>query len=379
MKILIATVFFASNLILCQTINNNISIEDFDNSAKHWYFINDIDKIIYPQLEQKQYSVDQIENIADNILLFQKENGGWAKNYDMLAVLTEDQRDTVKRFKQQTNTCFDNGTTWGQLKYLAFTYNLLNKNDYKIGYIKGIKYILAAQYDNGGFPQFFPDTSGYAKHITFNDGAMIGVMNILKKIVERDSIYNIIGDSLYLKVNSAYNRGVNCIIKAQIINHGKITAWCQQHHYKNLLPVQARSYEIPAISNSESAEIVEFLMSIENPDEKIKKSVESAILWFKESKLEGFQVETIKAEKIKYQYSTIDTDRILVKNENAPSIWARYYDLETYKPVFCNRDGHIVYTFEEIERERRVGYKWFVYDPKNALEKYEIWKKKLIR
>lgn len=209
----------------------------------------------------------------------------------MLAVLTEDQRDTVKRFKHQKNTCFDNGTTWGQLKYLAFAYNLLHKNDYKIGYIKGIKYILAAQYDNGGFPQFFPNTSGYAKHITFNDGAMIGIMNILKKIVERDSIYNIVEDSLYLKILSAYNLGVNCILNTQIKTNSRITAWCQQHHYKTLIPVQARSYEIPAISNSESAEIVEFLMSIENPDEKIKKSVESAILWFKESKLDGFQVD----------------------------------------------------------------------------------------
>ncbi len=291
MKQIFAVLFITANLLICQTSNHKISVEDFDNSAKHWYFINDTDKIIYPKLEQKQYTVDQIEKIADNILLFQKENGGWAKNYDMLAELTDDQIDTVKQFKQQTNTCFDNSTTWGQLKYLAFAFNLLNKNDYKIGYIKGIKYILAAQYDNGGFPQFFPDTSGYAKHITFNDGAMIGVMNILKKIVEKDSIYNIVEDSLYLKILSAYNLGVNCILNTQIKTNGRITAWCQQHHYKTLIPVQARSYEIPAISNSESAEIVEFLMSIENPDEKIKKSVESAILWFKESKLDGFQVD----------------------------------------------------------------------------------------
>ncbi len=378
MKKLFTIIFITSNLIFCQSINHNISIEDFDNSAKHWYYIYDNDKIIYPQLGQKQYSENQIEKIADNILLFQKENGGWAKNYDMLAVLTDKQVDSVKLSKNQTNTCFDNGTTWGQLKYLVFAYNLLKKEEYKIGYIKGIKFILSAQYNNGGFPQYFPDTTDYSKHITFNDGAMIGIMKILKRIVEKDPIYNIVGDSLYLQVLSAYNKGVDCIIKTQITNNGKITAWCQQHHYITLLPVQARTYEIPAICNSESAEIVEFLISIDNPDEQIIKSIKNAVNWFKESKLKGFYVETIKAEKVKYQYSTIDTDRILVKDKNAPSIWARYYDLKTYKPVFCNRDGHVVNTFEEIERERRVGYKWYVYDPKNVLEKYEIWKNNLI-
>jgi PelA/Pel-15E family pectate lyase len=378
MKYLLIIFFVATNLI-CQNNTNRIFVEDFDNSARHWYYINDSDKIIYPQKGQKRYSETEIEKIADNILLFQKENGGWAKNYDMLAVLTDKQKDTVILNKNKTNTCFDNGTTWGQLKYLATAYNILKKNEYKNGFIKGVKFILNAQYDNGGFPQFYPDTTGYAKHITFNDGAMIGVMRILKKINDKDSIYNIVGDSLYNKVQIAYKKGIDCILKTQINNNGKITAWCQQHHYKTLMPVKARSYEIPSICNMESAEIVEFLMSIDNPTEQIKQAIENTIKWFNESKLEGFYVKTIKAERTKYRYSTIDTDRIIVKDKNAPPIWARFYDLETYSPVFCNRDGHVVNTFEEIERERRVGYKWFVYEPEEAIKKYKIWKNNLTK
>ena len=33
-----------------------------------------------------------MKEIADNILLYQQPNGGWPKNYDMLAILTEDQK-----------------------------------------------------------------------------------------------------------------------------------------------------------------------------------------------------------------------------------------------------------------------------------------------
>ena len=35
--------------------------------------------------------------------------------------------------------------------------------------IKGVDYLLAAQYRNGGWPQFFPLRTDYSRYITFND------------------------------------------------------------------------------------------------------------------------------------------------------------------------------------------------------------------
>jgi hypothetical protein len=155
-----------------------ISSADFYDSAHHWYDIHDEERIIEPLPQQKKYKEDEIRAIADNILLFQKNNGGWPKNYDMQAVLTEEQKLAVLNAKTETNTTFDNGATHSQIIYLAKVYSATGEEKYKEGCIKGIEFILKAQYPNGGFPQFYPDTSGYRKYITFNDGAMIGVMNV---------------------------------------------------------------------------------------------------------------------------------------------------------------------------------------------------------
>ncbi len=374
-KSLIIVLLLCSGIIYSQKTNNYkpIDVMDFDNSAKHWYYIYE-EKIINPSTEKPQYKSDDIINIADNILLFQKENGGWAKNYDMLAILTEDQKDTVLQHKSDTDACFDNGTTWGQLNYLAKVYQQSKIEKYKIAYIKGIEYLLNAQYPNGGFPQYYPDTTGYAKHITYNDGAMIGVMKILKAIVDGDSVYCIVSEQLLEKVKKAYNAGVECILKTQISNNGKMTAWCQQYDENTLLPINARTFEPAAICNEESAEIVEFLMSIENPSEQIINAIDNAVNWFEESKIEGIRVQTIQADTVRYKYSTMTTDRIIEKDVNAPTIWARYYDLNTLKPIFCNRDGHIVNSFEEVDRERRAGYGWYTYSPTEVLEKYKNWK-----
>lgn len=46
----------------------------------------------------------------------------------------------------------------------------------------GLDYLLAAQYPNGGWPQFYPLRSDYSRHITFNDDAMTDVLALLEDV-----------------------------------------------------------------------------------------------------------------------------------------------------------------------------------------------------
>jgi PelA/Pel-15E family pectate lyase len=65
-----------------------------------------------------------------------------------------------------------------------------------------------------------------------------------------------------------------------------------------------------------------------------------------------------------------------VSDQNAPPIWARYYEIESNRPFFCNRDGIKVYSLAEVGRERRIGYQWYGYWPQSILkEKYPQWLK----
>ncbi len=372
----VSSLFFINCSAQNNTIMNQTSIIDtteFLNSANHWYYIKDTDKVIEPVENQKKYSSIEFEKIADNILLFQKSNGGWPKNYDMQAILTSKQETAVVRSKNILNTCFDNAGTYSHLNYLAKAFNLSKNEKYKSAFNEGIKFILSAQYDNGGWPQFYPDTSGYRKYITFNDGAMMGVMKLLQRIVNNESDYSIVGSELYDKVVKSFEKGIDCILNTQLKESDTLLAWCQQYNSITLKPESARTYEPAAICNGESAEIVEFLMSLQDTGERIIKAIKSAVRWFEKSKITGIRVERISAPHAEYQYRDTDFDEIVVADPNAKPIWARYYSLETHIPIFCNRDGEIVYSLSEVERERRIGYAWYVYDPQNILDKYNIW------
>ncbi len=351
-------------------------VSGFQNSAHHWYDIYAEDNVIHPLPNRPRYKPENFKEIADNILLYQKENGGWPKNYDMLAILTEEQKDSLIKAKNQLNTTFDNWTTHTQVEYLAQVYNLIHDDKYKEACLKGIDYILSAQYPNGGWPQYYPDTSGYRKYITFNDGVMIGIMKVLYNIVQNKPQYSFVDSLRRVKVRAAFEKGLECILKTQINDNGKLTAWPQQADNIGLFPQWARAFEPPCICNGESAEVVLFLMNIENPSNEIINAVQSAVKWFEDSKIKGIKIAEKKIEPQKYYYSTFDYDRIVVKDSTASPIWTRYYELKTHRPMFCNRNKKIVYSLAEVEHERRAGYTWYTYAPQEVLNKYPEWQKK---
>jgi PelA/Pel-15E family pectate lyase len=362
--------------ILSTGAKQSIDTSGFSDSAHHWYDIYDEDKLINSLSHRPKYAVNEIDNIADNILLFQKTNGGWPKNYDMAAILTDEQRDTVLQAKDASTTCFDNGATHSQVKYLAEAFLITQKQTYKDACLRGIDFMISAQYPNGGWPQFYPDTSGYRKYITFNDGAMIGVMNVFQNIINHEPEYSFVDSSRNAKVKAAFEKGIDCILKCQIKQNGELTAWGQQHDNIDFHPQNARKFEPAALCGDESADIVLLLMSLDNPSPKIIHSIQSAVKWLYDSRIFGIRVHTIEAPREVYKYSTSTIDRVVVKDPNAPPMWARLYELGTNKPLFCNRDAIPVYSLAEVERERRSGYTWYHYEPERVFRKYPKWQKK---
>ena len=77
-------------------------------------------------------------------------------------------------------------------------------------------------------------------------------------------------------------------------------------------------------------------------------------------------------------YKTSTTDRIVVIDSLASPIWTRYYELETERPMFSDRNGKILYSLSEVSRERRSGYGWYTYAPHDVLNKYPKWLKRWV-
>lgn len=321
------------------------------------------------------YGSEEAVRIADNLLLFQREIGGWQKNTEMAKLLSPGERAEVIDSKEANDSTIDNGSTYTQMIYLARVFNATRHERFKTAFIKGLDYLFKAQYENGGWPQYYPRLTGYYKHITFNDDAMIGVLALLRQIAGRQAGYAFVDEARRQKAERAVERGIECILKTQIKVNGKLTAWCAQHDEKTFAPAPARTYEKISLSGSESVGIVRFLMGIEKPSPKVKEAIESAVAWLKESKLTGIKV----VEKPDPSQPN-GRDRVVIQDASAPPIWARFYEIGTNRPIFCGRDGVIKSSLAEIEHERRTGYSWYTGSAANLLANdYPAWQKKILQ
>jgi PelA/Pel-15E family pectate lyase len=318
------------------------------------------------------YGFDEAKAVAENVLFCQYDIGGWAKNKPYHHLLSEDEKAAINKEKAGIGATIDNGATITELNFLARVYAYTKDDRIRASFLKGVDYLFKAQYANGGWPQFYPFRKGrtvaYASHITFNDNAMVNVMNFLKDLANGDKLY----DSLNMDENTrtrakfSFEKGVECILKTQIIIKGKPTIWCAQHDEFTLLPANARAYELASFSGSESVGITQLLMDIENPSGEIITAVKGAVKWFEEHRIEGIKL-------VPFNNSEGIKDLRVVEDKTAPVLWGRFYDLETGKPFFCDRDGVKRNSFAELGYNRRNGYNWYTEAPAVVLKKFPEW------
>jgi PelA/Pel-15E family pectate lyase len=312
---------------------------------------------------------------AETLLLYQRANGGWPKNFAWDDEVNDQKKRELHRRKQENDTTIDNGGTYREIQYLARAYDGLKDERYKQAALKGMQFLLEGQYDNGGWPQYYPRTKGYSRHITFNDNAMIGVMSLLRDIVEGKPEYSFVDKQIRQRAAKAIERGVDCILNCQITVNGKKTAWCAQHDEKTLEACKARSYELASLSGAESVKIVRFLMAIEEPSSEMVEAIEAAVAWFDQVKIQGKRVQRIQDSA-----KPGGRDRIVVQDASAPPLWGRFYEIQTMRPFFCSRDGIPKYHLSEISHERRNGYSWLGSYARDLLAKdYPAWRNKMGR
>ncbi|HKB04435.1 MAG TPA: pectate lyase [Gemmataceae bacterium] len=310
------------------------------------------------------FASDEGKRIAANVLSHQAEAGGWPKNTYTTVAFAGNRKDI--------KPTFDNRATTDELRFLARAYAATRDATYRAAFDRGLDYVLKAQYANGGWPQSHPPGKNYPRYITFNDDAMVRLMRFLHEVATEDR-YGFVEAERRKAASTAFDKGVECILKCQVRIGGKRTAWCAQHDEVDFSPRPARSYELVSLSGFESVGVVRLLMGIEKPSAEVIDAVEGAVAWFEAAKLTGIKVEVRDDPK-----SPTGKDKVVVADPKAPALWARFYEIGTNKPIFSDRDGVKKGTLAEIGHERRNGYAWYGTWPQKLLaDDYPAWKKRL--
>ncbi len=314
------------------------------------------------------WSTPEAARRADNLISFQTPAGGWNKNTDFTtAPRRPGERSGIEAGYVGT---IDNDATIAPLRFLAKTLAATDAAHphyavWKASFVRGIDYLLAAQFPNGGWPQVYPLEGSYHDAITFNDGAIINVLSLLRAVAAGRDEFAFVPAALGARALAAYARGLDCILASQITVAGRRTVWCQQVDILTLAPVGARNYEMPSQSSGESAGIVLFLMMLPEPSPAVVAAVHAAAAWFQKTPLRD----------VVFKPAPDGTGRKLLPSPGAGPLWPRYSEIGSDRPLFGDRDLTIHDDVSEISAERRNGYAWFTDAPKRVLDHYAKWSK----
>ena len=346
--------------------------DDTDHGTNRMMKMRILLSLICSTLLLSCYAQQSVDSTADKMLVYQLGNGGWPKqledksvvNYD--AALTPALLDKIKATKDLHAT-FDNKATSREVVYLVRAYKKTLNKAYLAAAEKGLDYILSAQYVNGGWPQYYPDQSSYRSEITYNDDAMINVLNILQDIATQTNDFDVVKPAYMKKAGKAVAKGIDCILKTQVKQNGVLSIWAAQYDKDSMLPAKARAFEPASLSTSESVGIVRFLMRIKNPSVAEKNAITAAVKWFDTYKIVGFRFDRPKNPKANVKAAALIEDSTAIA-------WARFYDLDQNTPIFGDRDNAIKTKLEELSLERRNGYAWYGNWAQKLIEKeYPKW------
>ena len=297
---------------------------------------------------------------------WQLDNGGWDKDYSLHISRAWDGTESKKTKGWIVNGTIlgtiDNDGTYSEMRLIAEAYRLSTDETQKKLFLdsfnKAFAFLQNLQYPTGGFAQVYPRRNNYSDNVTFNDDAMVNVLRLLQDISKQKYPFDQggIADAEKQQLSATMmQKGVDYILQSQIVVNGTKTAWCAQHHPQTYAPAQARAYEHPSISGSESVGIIKFLLTLVD-NAKAQSAAQSAIAY----------LDSVKLENTTYDDQTAP----YIFAKDGETIWYRFYEIGTNKGIFSDMSGEIKYDISQITEERRTGYKWCVDTPKKLLDVY---------
>lgn len=313
-----------------------------------------------PSAPRDFYATDEGRRIADVLLSFQTPSGGWSKRTDM----GQQARQTGQAYGVEENyiPTFDNDATSTQIWVLARAYQATGERRYADAAIRAVRLMVLAQYPNGGWPQNFPLSGGYHDDVTYNDNVTSNILTVLNAARTRQAPLDFIPAPLAAQAQHSFERGLAAVVATQVLVANQPTIWAAQYDAISLTPSAARKYEPAALAAAESAELVEFLMTLDNPPAAIRSAIISAHRWFTQHQIHGYRWEQRLREHSR-----------LVKDPDAGPLWARFYEIGSNKPVFGDRDGSIHYSVDNLALERQLGYGWYSHQPRQILQEFADW------
>ncbi len=274
--------------------------------------------------------------VADSLIWGQMESGGWRYVIDFLGEGNYRYRHEADGDPDDDNwVTFDDDVSQSAIRLLMGVDQIMERDPYTEATMYALDFMMESQFPNGAWPQVYPLSGDYpdrySDYYTFNDQVINDCISTMMEA------YELYGDHRYLK---SAERAGDFIIKSQL--QEPQPGWAQQYDW-DMNPAWARSFEPPAVCSRVTGDNIETLLELYlfTGNETYLEPIPAAIEWFNRSRI-------------------------------GEDTWARFYELGTNIPIYCDRDRKLTYNISDLGDERRYGYGWQGGYGKGAIRMYQM-------
>ena len=286
----------------------------------------------------------------------------------------------------ESESTFQSGMYVSYVKIIINDFILTKRADLLLSIQKIIDFVLSIsqKYKNGGIPLYFPETNknennAYKYNISMKNGNYINYLRLLEIILNATEIHDQISYKLE-ELQEAYNKSLNLLLKLQISVDGIKTIWAQYYDIETLDLIEGDDNEPIGLVSLESAQILLYLMDFDNPTKNMRNAIIGGCEWFKNNKIIGWiQSYDKKSFNPEDPIELTENQNLLEPYKYTPFpskkfLHARYYDIETAKPIFKEKNNYFTLeNFNDMRIQTRndllIGI-WGQY----LLDVYEQWK-----
>lgn len=314
------------------------------------------------------YRHNQIKAIADNLLLMQRNNGGWPANINPFRVLTAADRLAFLKTKSRSDTSFANANIIPQIYYLSHVYLQTGDVRYRNSAKKAFRLVLESQLYNGGWtPKAITDQD---KNPTIDTRATINALAFMRRVAAGKMPYGYVPFAVRRQAAESVRKGDRLLLRLQQAHDSRASIWAGAYDIKTSQPVAAKHSAIAALDTEVSVAITRYFMQIERPSAEVLRAVTGAANWFSHNTLQQVRLRSAtQAAPWLPAYSPVPLPR--------QGVWARYYAIASNQPFVGNSCGRLL---KPYELSVLAGAKnWYGYWARTLLQsEYPQWRAQVI-
>lgn len=335
---LVTGLFSALVLIGCtahQPVYRPIATDAFAESLEQW-------SALHPDKRIEPHDRHQILAIADNLLLMQRNSGGWPANRNPFRKLSDDERLQFLKDQNAQDGSFANHTMFPQIFYLSHVYLQTGDVRYRNAARKGLRLVLAAQLYNGGWTlNARPATAIAVDQAVVDTAVTLDALRFLRKVAAGLMPYGYIPFDVRREAAEAVRKGDALLLRLQQAHNSRASIWAGAYSLETSRPVAARGQPLPTLDVAVSTDIVRYLMQIQRPPAEVIRAVEGAVDWFERNSMQRWYS---RLPQVAYGGPWPHSESL----PSTEPLWASHYQIDTSTPVVAGaslaaQDTGVVY------------------------------------